>query len=208
MTVMDEDARDIKAYMHGSMSAFHRLYTRYERPLFFYILSMVRDHHLAEDLLQDTWLQTVNKLSSFGFKGAFRNWIYTIAHHKVIDHARAASHRQAAHLEDGLGGESERTLHDVLPDHAPSVVRQASARELCEHVQRIVAAMPEEQREVFLLRTDAGMPFKEIAALQNAPLNTVLGRMHYAVTRLRAELTVLMEHEHLEPEPVGCAVER
>jgi RNA polymerase sigma-70 factor (ECF subfamily) len=204
---MEDDARDIRAYLKGSMSAFHRLYTRYERPLFFYILSMVRDYGTAEDLLQETWLQVVTKLPSFGFRGAFRNWIYTIAHHKVIDFTRANDNHAVAHLEDDLPDGSERTLHDIVADPAPGIVRQAGARELCAHVQTLVADLPEAQREVFLLRTDGGLSFKEIAAIQKAPLNTVLGRMHYAVKRLRAELTQLMEHEHLEEQPARCAVE-
>jgi RNA polymerase sigma-70 factor (ECF subfamily) len=168
---------------------------------------MVRDHETAEDLLQETWLQVVKKLPSFGFKGAFRNWVYTIAHHKVIDFTRSNGHQAMAHLEDDLSDGSARTLHDIVADPAPGVVRQAGARELCEHVQAIVAGLPEAQREVFLLRTDGGLSFKEIAALQNAPLNTVLGRMHYAVKRLRSELTELMQDEHTEEQPARCAVE-
>jgi RNA polymerase sigma-70 factor (ECF subfamily) len=204
---MEDDARDIKEYLKGSMSAFHRLYTRYERPLFFYILSMVRHQQTAEDLLQDTWVQVVDKLPKFRFKGAFRNWIYTIAHHKVIDYTRSNGHRASAHLEDELNDDSARTLHDIVADPAPDVVRQASARELWAHALAIVDQLPEAQREVFLLRTDAGLQFKEIAELQQAPLNTVLGRMHYAVKRLRDELTRVMSDERLEQEPVGCAVE-
>jgi RNA polymerase sigma-70 factor (ECF subfamily) len=195
---MDQDTVDIKEYLEGSMSAFHRLYTRYERQLFFYISSMVRNNETAEDLFQDVWMQVLKKLSSFSFKGKFSNWLYTIAHHKVIDYTRSSGTRQSAHLEDTISSEDTATFHDVLADPAPDVLHTLSTRELYERVLQVVETLPAEQREVFLLRSDAGMKFKEIAAMMNISINTVLGRMHYAVSRIRQEL----KHEYHEHETI------
>lgn len=187
---MNDDAKDIRLYLKGGMSAFHRLYTRYERPLFFYIRSMVRHEQTAEDLFQDVWVTAVKKLPSFTFKGEFRNWLYTIAHHKVIDHVRSAATRTACSLDENLGGEGEgeRTLQDLVADPGPNVVKRLGDRELCDKVRAVAATLPEAQREVFLLRVDAELSFREIAEMTGAPLNTVLGRMHYAVQHLRKTL--------------------
>jgi len=184
---MSDDARDIREYLNGSMSAFHRLYARYERALFFYIKSMVRQHETAEDIFQDVWQQVINKLPGFSFKGAFHNWLFTIAHHKVIDFVRTAA-PPATSLNDPGDDAEGLALHELIPDPAPDVVRQLSAKELWQRVLEIVAALPPAQREVFALRIESGLSFKDIAALQGTGLNTVLGRMHYAVTRIRAAL--------------------
>lgn len=192
---MEQDSKDIKEYLAGSMSAFHRLYTRYERQMFFYISSMVRNRETAEDLFQEVWLQVVKKLPGFSFKGKFSNWLYTIAHHKVIDYTRSSGARPIAHLEDELAGEDGKTLHDVLADPAPDIVRTLANRELYERVVQVVDTLPADQREIFLLRSDAGMKFKEIAEMMKISINTVLGRMHYAVARIRRELSEEY-HEH------------
>lgn len=184
---MSDDARDIREYVNGSMSAFHRLYARYERPLFFYIKSMVHQHEAAEDIFQHVWLQVITKLPAFSFKGAFRNWLFTIAHHKVIDFMRAAA-PPALSLDAHTDDEDGLAVHELIPDPAPDIVRQLSAKELWGRVLEIVATLPPAQREVFALRIESGLSFKEIAALQGTGLNTVLGRMHYAVTRIRAAL--------------------
>lgn len=184
---MSDDARDIREYLNGSMSAFHRLYARYERSLFFYIKSMVHQHEAAEDIFQNVWLQVIKKLPSFSFKGEFRNWLFTIAHHKVIDFVRTTA-PPAVSLDEHSDGEDGLAVHELIPDPAPDFVRQLSAKELWSRVLEIVATLPPAQREVFALRIESGLSFKEIAALQGTGLNTVLGRMHYAVTRIRAAL--------------------
>ena len=185
---MEQDRLDIREYLNGNMSAFQRLYGRYERQLFFYILSMIRQTQNTEDLFQDVWMQVIKKLPGFSFKGEFRNWIYTIAHHKVIDYIRANSKGDTVNLEDQLAGQEERNLHDVLADPAPGIPRQLAVKELFDKVRVVVDTLPEEQREVFLLRCDAGMKFKEIAIMLEISINTVLGRMHYAQKRIRQEL--------------------
>ena len=185
---MHEDADNIRAYLKGNMSAFHCLYTRYERPLLFYIRAMVRPVEAAEDVFQETWQQVVKKLPGFRFKGAFRNWLYTIAHHRVIDHVRGAARQPQVSLDEPVETGGAASLHELLADPAPDMVTTLSVRDLYQKLCTVVEQLPPAQREVFLMRTDGCLSFNEIAALVDAPLNTVLGRMHYAITRLRAEL--------------------
>ena len=183
-----DDAGDVRAYRKGDMRGFHRLYTRYDRRVFFYIRSMVRDEHLAEDLFQDVWLQVARKLGGFAFRGEFRNWLFTIAHHRVIDHQRQAKLQQTVYLDEPVAGERDMTYQDVIADPAPDIIRQLTTRELYGKVRAVVGLLPAPQRETFLLRVDAGLKFREIAAMLRVPLNTVLGRMHYAVTAIRTQL--------------------
>jgi len=190
---MNDEAEEIREYLSGNMGAFHRLYARYERPLFFYIRSMLRHEQTAEDVFQDVWVSVLKKLSGFSFKGEFRNWLFTIAHHKVIDRVRASGSQAAQSLDDDLGGDPGRSLQDLLADPAPGIVTRLADRELCDRIRAAAATLPEPQREVFLLRCDADLTFREIAGMTGAPLNTVLGRMHYAVLNIRKKLTVEME---------------
>ena len=185
---MNKDFNDIKEFLNDNMSAFHRLYTRYERQLFFYINSMIRHKETSEDIFQEVWAIVIAKLPKFAFKGAFKNWLYTIAHNKVIDYARKAKHVNAVSLSDPFNEESNMTFEDIIADPAPDIIQQISSRELLEKVKNVVSVLPEEQKNVFLLRCDAGLKFKEIAEMTGESINTVLGRMHYAIKRIRNEL--------------------
>ncbi len=186
--MMKKDAENIREFLAGNMIGFNNLYMRYERQLFFYIKSMVHSHETAEDIFQEVWMQTIKKLPKFSFKGAFRNWLYTIAHHKTIDYIRKSGKEKFVSLSIELNNESGLTLEDILEDKSPDIISQLSAKELEEKLGKIIKTLPELQREVFLLRCDAGMKFKEIAKLTKVSLNTVLGRMHYAIKKMRNEL--------------------
>ncbi len=184
---MNNDAESIKEFLAGNMNGFHKLYSRYERQLFFYIKSMVYSRETAEDIFQEVWMQVIKKLPKFSFKGAFRNWLYTIAHHKTIDFIRKSGKEKLVSLSQELNNDG-LTYEDILEDNSPDIISMLSAKELEDKLKVIVERLPELQREVFLLRCDAGMKFKEIAKLTKVSLNTVLGRMHYAVKKVREEL--------------------
>jgi len=185
---MKQDYDDIRNFLEGSMPAFHRLYSRYERQLFFYINSMVRQRETAEDLFQEVWSLIVKKLPKFAFKGSFKNWLYTIAHHKVIDYTRKISGKINVSLDEKIGNEEKMTYLDILADSTPDIVEQLSTKELLIKIQKAAEKLPEKQKEVFLLRCDADLKFKEIAEMTGDSLNTILGRMHYAIKKIRNEL--------------------
>ncbi len=187
--MMKKDVDNIREFLAGNMNGFHKLYTRYERQLFFYINSMVFSRETAEDIFQEVWMQVIKKLPKFSFKGAFRNWLYTIAHHKTIDFIRKTGKHKIVSLSSELDNESGVTFEDVLEDSSPGIIKQLSAKELREKINKAVEKLPELQREVFLLRCDADLKFKEIAEMIKVPVNTVLGRMHYAVKKVREELS-------------------
>jgi len=187
---MKKDYDDINEFLEGSMPAFHRIYCRYERQLFFYIFSMIRHRETAEDIFQEVWSTVINKLPKFSFKGTFKNWLYTIAHHKVIDYTRKVSGKISVSLNEKISGDDETTYLDMLADPAPDIVEQISTKELIDKVAKAAEKLPEKQKEVFLLRCDAGLKFKEIAEMSGESLNTILGRMRYAIKKIRKEIEI------------------
>lgn len=186
---MTDDTHNISAYKRGDMQGFHALYARYERPVFFYILSMVRDHHTAEDIFQDVWIKVINKCEGFTGKGTFKNWLYTLAHHTVIDYIRVHSKEKNVSLDTPLTEDDTTALHDILSASQPDISDELSQKEMYTALRDALEILSPEQKEVFILRCDADMPFKDIAALLAVPLNTVLGRMHYAMKKLRSHFS-------------------
>lgn len=185
---MNNDERNIREFLAGNSGAFNRLYTCYERPLFFYIRSMIRHNETARDIFQEVWIQVIQKLDTFAFKGSFKSWLYTIAHHKVIDHIRRTERRAEQYMDETVNGIDESSLHALLADPAPGLVEQLSMRETQEMIRKLVKQLPEHQREVFLLRCDGNLKFREIAEILGVSVNSVLGRMNSAVKYIRRAL--------------------
>ena len=190
---METEKKYIQNYLAGDASAFYKIYSRYERPLFFYIRSMMRPKEEAKDVFQDVWIQALNKLSTFSCNNSFRNWLYAIARNKIIDRARKSNRVNVISLDDESYSEGEQTLHDFLADPAPDIVQQLTIKEVRETMYEMVELLPETHREVFLLRCDAEMKFREIAEMLGVSINIVLGRMHSAVKQIRKELQTKFE---------------
>lgn len=186
----DYDDNLIASYLAGDVAAFDRLFERHKRGLFSYLYSMAGSREDAEDLFQETFLRAIAALPRYRARGKFRAWLYKIARNLARDRARGltvkgAPVRLGTMNSDGL--ESKPRLQD-LPDGKPDPRDVAASREKRDWIERAVRALPTAQKEVFVLREYAGMPFKEIAQVQRSPIGTVLARMHYALAKLRAEL--------------------
>ncbi len=192
------DEQLLAAYRAGDAAAFEKLLARYEKPIWTYLRRFVRQDQAAEDLLQEVFLRVVRDAQDAaapGWKGQakFATWLYTIARNLCVDRARREAIRAAASM-DGGGDDDDGapvSLHDRLaaPDRPPDAVlagRQAAAR-----IDRAIAALPDDQREVFLMREVMELPFAEIAAVVGASEPTVKSRMRYALEKLRAALADL-----------------
>jgi RNA polymerase sigma-70 factor (ECF subfamily) len=179
------DAELVDAYRAGSVTSLEALVERHGRPLMGYIRGMTRDTAEAEDVFQDVWFRVIRKLNGHYRHGFFRAWLTTIAHNLLVDRYRRR--RPTVSLdeepEDGV------SLADRLAAPEPGPEKEADLADLADRVARAVQQLPPTQREVFLMRTQQHLSFADIAELLDIPLNTALGRMHYAVTRLRKELT-------------------
>ncbi|MFY2557740.1 RNA polymerase sigma factor [Corallococcus terminator] len=188
------DERLMLAFQAGDARAFEALVRRHRTPVFNFILRFVGQRARAEDVLQETWLKVVRSAGEYQAKARFTTWVYTIARNLCVDSARKESYRQAASLESpvsGVDGEEGRTLSEALPDSGASPERGAYNARLRPLLERALASLPEEQREVFILREYSGIPFKDIADVTGVSENTVKSRMRYALDGLRRRLAEL-----------------
>jgi RNA polymerase sigma-70 factor (ECF subfamily) len=187
------DEQLMHAYREGNPRAFELLLARHERKVWNFLRRSVGDPTTAEDLLQEVFLRVIKaRADSVDWKGEakFTTWVYAIARNLCIDHARRAVHRDARSLDAPTRADDEasETLYDRMADDARDAEGQASDGQVRARVDEAVAALPPDQREVFLLREVMEMPFAEIATVVGAPEPTVKSRMRYALERLREAL--------------------
>ncbi len=178
------------AFRAGDARAFETLVRRHRTPVFNFILRFTGHRARAEDVLQETWLKVVRSAREYEPKAKFTTWLYTIARNLCVDSARKESYRQASSLEApvGSGGDEGRPLGEGLPDAGVSPERGAYNARMRPLLERALAGLPEEQREVFVLREYSGIAFKEIAEVTGVSENTVKSRMRYALEGLRRRL--------------------
>jgi RNA polymerase sigma-70 factor, ECF subfamily len=197
---VDGDSSDeqlLAAYRGGDVRAFEKLLARYEKPIWSFLRRFVRDAEAAEDLLQEVFLRVVRDAqeTNAAWKGdaKFSTWLYTIARNLCIDRARRSAVRGADSIDGPTDGEPETTatLHERIAAPGPQADAVAAGRETARRIDRAVAELPDDQREVFLMREVMEMPFAEIASAVGVSEPTVKSRMRYALEKLRAALADL-----------------
>jgi RNA polymerase sigma-70 factor (ECF subfamily) len=184
-------------YQRGDGEAFAELVRRYQTPIYNFALRQLRHPSAAEDVTQDVFLRVVQNASEFKHEARFSTWLYAIARNLCVDLLRKLAHRRHPSLEQpGPGAAEPRPLGESLADPHPrsSVERVAVSAEVADSIVRAVEGLPEEQREVFLLREIARLPFKEIAEVTGVGENTVKSRMRYALDRLQEALSEFEEY--------------
>ena len=184
------DEKLMVQFQKGDIRAFELLLGRHKRGLFAFILRFCNDRHTAEELLQDVFLRVVDKAQKFEQRSKFTTWLYTIARNLCIDHLRKMRHRKTTSLDQPFDGGDEEgmTLGQRISSDNPEPDEQAHLLRLQQHIRQAVRQLSPEQKEVFLLREEAGLPFDQIAQIVEAPVNTVKSRMRYALLNLRTNL--------------------
>jgi RNA polymerase sigma-70 factor (ECF subfamily) len=168
------DALLLSRFQSGDVRALNALLARHEGPLFQFLVGMLRDHHLAEDVLQDTFVRALERLD--GVDGDhLRGWLFTVAYHQAL----LARRRQKSRPAVGLAPSAEPA------EDCPGPHETAALRDDARRVGRLLARLPAAQREVIRQRVYEGKRFREIAAALGCPLNTALARMHEGLKRLR-----------------------
>lgn len=176
-------------YQQGDRAAFAQLVRRHQTALFNFALRQVRVQQVAEDVVQEAFVRVVSNAADFKHEARFTTWVYTITRNLCIDHLRKRALRKHPSLDESRGEEGDGpTLGEQTADPRASVEREATGTELKERIARAVDTLPDEQREVFLMREIANLPFKEIAEITGVPENTVKSRMRYALERLQEAL--------------------
>lgn len=168
------------AYAAGDMGAFEQLYGRHRGPLYRFLMRQLRNQALADEFFQDVWQRVVTARAGWKPEAAFGTWLFRIAHNRLNDHWRALRHRPAA-PEDA----DERTAR--VPDpHTPE--RTLSEFEERRRLQLAMDELPDEQREVLLLRLEQELTLEEIGDITGVGRETVKSRLRYAMDKLRMRL--------------------
>jgi RNA polymerase sigma-70 factor (ECF subfamily) len=176
------DSKLVAAYLSGDQSAVSQLIERHKRRVTDYISMMVRDRDVADDIFQETIIKAVKVIDRGGYadNGKFLSWVLRIAHNQVIDHFRHTRGENKVTEADagfdilGTMRFSNETVEDRLVHE-----------QIHEDLRRIINHLPEEQRDVVVMRYFNDMSFKEIAEESGVSINTALGRMRYALINLR-----------------------
>ncbi len=208
MTQAASDEQLMLAFKSGEARAFATLVTRHRNAVFQFILRSVGQPQRAEDLLQETWLKVVRNSGDYEPKAKFTTWVYTIARNLCVDLARKESARRFDQsldqpLDDDNPGQSRG---DTMVDEKVSTERAVHNLKLRPLIEKALRQLPEEQREVFVLREYQGIGFKEIAEIVNVNENTVKSRMRYALESLRGSLTQYGVDGQLMPQEAGRTV--
>lgn len=175
------DAFLVSAYINGDESALCELITRHKQRIFSFIYSKVYDRDVAEDIFQDAFIKVINTLKKGGYneEGKFLPWVMRITHNLIIDHFRRNNRMPKFENNDDFN------IFSVLSDHTPNVEKRLIKEQVENDVRRLIEELPEDQKEVLIMRMYNEMSFKEISERTGVSINTALGRMRYALINLR-----------------------
>lgn len=171
----------IHLFMEGDMASLETLILRHKDKLYTSIFFLVKDKYLAEDIFQDVLIKIIDTLRGGRYteEGKFLPWAMRIAHNLCVDHFRKVKRTPAIKTSD------DRDIFEVLNFTEDGADVKMMKRQSHDRVRKMLDLLPEDQREVIILRHYAELSFKEIAALTNCSINTALGRMRYGLINLR-----------------------
>ncbi len=174
-------------YMKGNEKSLEVLIERHKQRIFGYIYSKVLDRSVADDIFQDTFVKIINnlKMGKYNEEGKFLSWALRVSHNLIMDHFRKERRRPV------LKNSEEFDFFSVISDTTLNAEKQAIKNQIHDDVRKIVNTLPQEQKEVLVMRLYNNMSFKEIANNSGTSINTSLGRMRYALVNMRK---IINEH--------------
>ncbi len=172
----------VQDFIKGNHASIETLVDRHRKKIFTYILMVVKDKCLAEDIFQDTFIKVIKSLKEGRYKdnGRFLSWVIRIAHNLMIDHFR-----KEKQLNIISNDSYETDIFNSKKFAERTVEEEIVYDQITKDVRRLLQELPEDQREVVVLRHFCGLSFKEIAEQTDVSINTALGRMRYALINLR-----------------------
>lgn len=185
------DHQLIQLFLENEIRALEVLILRHKDRLYTSIQFLVKDKHLAEDIFQDLFIKIIDTMRAGGYKeeGKFLPWALRIAHNLCVDHFRKVKRKPVVKTSD------DRDIFDVLNFSEEGADVKIMKTQSHNSVRKMLEHLPEEQREVIILRHYAELSFKEIAQLTNCSINTALGRMRYGLinlNKMRKEKSIVL----------------
>lgn len=181
MELQIEDSILVKQYIGGEEKALEILINRHNQKIISFIYSKVLDRDVAEDIFQDTFIKVIKTLKrgSYSEEGKFLPWVMRIAHNLIIDHFR--KNKRMPKFE----GSDDFNIFSVIKDEKMNIEKQMIKDQIDSDLSFLIDELPDDQREVLIMRIYKDMSFKEIAENTGVSINTALGRMRYALINLR-----------------------
>jgi RNA polymerase sigma-70 factor (ECF subfamily) len=173
----DKHGQLMLAYANGDGAAFDTLYAHYKGPLYRFFVRHCGNRALAEELYQEVWMRVIQHRATYQHKARFSTWLYHIAHNLLMDHFRKAQ----PELDD-------EALDLQEADDGYDPVAQHESQQKLSHFLTMLQQLPQEQRQVFLLKEEAGLSIEEIAQATGSNFEAVKSRLRYAVKKLRQAL--------------------
>ena len=175
------DSTLVSQYIRGEEQALETLITRHKQKIYSFIYSKVYDRDVAEDIFQDTFIKVIRTLKrgAYNEEGKFLPWVMRISHNLVIDYFRKNNRMPKF---DNAG---EFSIFSVLSDSSLNAEKALIKEQVETDVRRLVDELPDDQKEVLIMRIYKDMSFKEISERTGVSINTALGRMRYALINLR-----------------------
>lgn len=175
------DALLVKSYVAGDENALSTLINRHQSKIYGFIYSKVADRDIADDVFQDTFIKVIKTLksSSYNEEGKFLPWVMRIAHNLIIDHFRRNKKMPMFRETE------EFSIFSIMTDDVPNIESSMITTQVEADLQKLILELPDDQKEVLMMRIYQDLSFKEISELTGVSINTALGRMRYALMNLR-----------------------
>ena len=180
-TIHTPDALLVTNYIAGDENALSVLINRHQSKIYGFIYSKLADRDLADDVFQDTFIKVIKTLksNSYNEEGKFLPWVMRIAHNLIVDHYR--KNKKMPMLRET----EEFSIFNILTDSSPTIESLLISDVIEKDVQKLILELPDDQKEVLMMRIYQDLSFKEISEITGVSINTALGRMRYAVINMR-----------------------
>ena len=181
MNIQLEDSELVRDYISGDERALETLINKHNQRITSFIYSKVLDRDITEDIFQDTFIKVINTLKkgSYSEEGKFLPWVMRIAHNLIIDHFR--KNKRMPKFE----GNEDFNIFSVIGDDKLNAEKQIIKDQIDSDLGQLIEELPDDQKEVLIMRIYKDMSFKEISENTGVSINTALGRMRYALINLR-----------------------
>jgi len=166
-------------FANADAKAFEILYARHKDPVYRYYLRHVSNPATCQELFQDLWMKIIKSKDNYQIKASFKTWLYTLAHHRLVDWYRRNNLKTNAFADNE---QSEQAFIEWNPEN------ELQTKRLSKHLKKAIGKLPFEQREVFLLHQEAALSFPQIAEMMQLGLEKIKSRYRYALQKLRISL--------------------